>query len=191
MSMELLTHPWLGEFYDEDEVRRSRRAHLEGVVRLFPWVAVIDGFQHWLYTHPEHTAEERADKWAELYLRFGPVTDWSGIEAVLRRDWQRVPHFFSHPFYYIEYGIAQLGALQLWMKSKQDLTGALGSYKHALSLGGSKPLPELFAAAGLELDFDGRTMERAAGMLRAELAALDVARIPAATNTGRSPRAQR
>ena len=165
MSMELLVHPYLDEFYAGGELRRSRRSHLEGIVRLMPWIAVIDAFQLWVYEHPEHSTLERADAWEALYRRFTPIVDWSGHERALRREWQRVPHLFTNPLHFIEYGIAQLGALQVWARAREDEGAALAAYKRALALGGSRTLPELFGAAGLELDFTGRTMEGAAAMV--------------------------
>ena len=158
MGMEMLAMPRLGEFYDEVDADRARRDHLEDVVSMLPWIAQIDAFQHWLYTHPTHTREERTAAWLDLQRRFGGLVDWGGLESVEERLWQRQGHLFGVPFYYIEYGIAQLGALQLWQRSRENQPQALAGYKRALALGGSRPLPELFEAAGLRFDFGPETM---------------------------------
>ena len=138
---------------------RVGRATGTGMVELLPWVAVVDAFQHWLYTHPGHSRAERAARWMELVERFGGGEDWSGHEDARRYFWQRQLHFFQVPFYYVEYGIAQLGALQLWQRARQDPAGAVESYYAGLRLGGSKPLPALFAAAGLRFDFSDGTVD--------------------------------
>jgi oligoendopeptidase F len=160
MSMELLSFPYLDEFYDECDVARSKRHQLESMASMLPWIATIDAFQHWMYTHPEHSREERAAAWVELDERLGPAVSWAGMEQLRETTWQRQLHLFEVPFYYIEYGIAQLGALQLWLIAIRDEQAALKRYRSALSLGGSRPLPELFAAAGLEFDFGTDTVKR-------------------------------
>lgn len=172
MSMEFMAHPYLGEFYDETETARAKRVHLEDVLRLLPWIATIDAFQHWLYTHPAHTREDRASQWLKLDERFGPAVSWDGLEQYRPVAWQRQLHLFEVPFYYIEYGIAMLGALQLWLQSKKDEKKAIANYRKALSLGGSRPLPELFAAAELDFDFGPETMKRLMDMIAAELETL-------------------
>ncbi len=162
MSMELLTMPHWGEFYPEEgDLQRARRRQLEGTISMLPWIATIDAFQHWLYTHPGHTREERAAAWVGLDERFGAGVDWTGLEDARRWMWQRQGHLFGVPFYYIEYGIAQLGALGVWLNSlEQGVDRALDAYKGALRLGGSRPLPELFEAAGVPFDFgEGRVGE--------------------------------
>ncbi len=166
MSMELLTHPHWDVFYSREDLERARRQHLEGIVTLLTWIATVDAFQHWIYTHPGHTSEERAKVWAELRWRFGGIVDWEGYEEVLGWEWHRQLHIFLYPFYYIEYGIAQLGALGIWEKAQRDRAGALEAYKRALSLGGSRPLPELFRAAGIEFDLGERSVSRAGALLR-------------------------
>lgn len=158
MSMELLAHPYLHEFYSQDEADRARRGHLEDLAKMIPWIATIDAFQHWIYTSPDHTREQRTAKWLELDERFGPAVDWTGLEPYRETSWQRQLHLFGVPFYYIEYGIAQLGALQLWLQSRRNEKQALANYENAMRLGGSRPLPELFAAAELKFDFGPDTM---------------------------------
>jgi oligoendopeptidase F len=169
MSMELLGNGFIEEFYSAADANRARRVHLEGIVGIFPWIATVDAFQHWIYTHPNHTRDERAVAWLELMDRFGGEVDWSGHEEARARLWHRQLHIFLHPFYYIEYGIAQLGALQVWANSKRDKAKALNDYKKALALGGSRPLPELFQAAGCKFEFSAKTIQPIAKMLREEL----------------------
>jgi oligoendopeptidase F len=169
MSMELLGNEFIEEFYSDADARRARRVHLEGVVGVFPWIATVDAFQHWIYTHPDHTRDERRAAWLKLMDRFGGDADWSGHETARANLWHRQLHIFLHPFYYIEYGIAQLGALQVWANSKRDRAKALGDYKKSLALGGSRPLPELFAAAGCQFEFSARTIRPLTQLLREEL----------------------
>jgi oligoendopeptidase F len=169
MSMELLGSEFLEEFYPSAEANRARLTHLEGIVGVFPWIATVDAFQHWIYTHPGHTRAERTGAWLALMDRFGGAVDWSGYDAARANLWHRQLHIFIHAFYYIEYGIAQLGALQVWSNSKRGKIAALAGYKSALALGGSRPLPELFAAAGCRFDFSRETISPLVGMVREEL----------------------
>jgi oligoendopeptidase F len=177
MSMELLTMPYWGgpgSYYPQQEdADRARRRQLENSVILLPWIATIDAFQHWLYTNPNHTRDQRTAQWLELDRRFGPAVSWQGIEDAQKSQWQRQGHLFGSPFYYIEYGIAQLGALQLWLISlEQGEKKAIENYMKALSLGGSRPLPELFETAGLKFDFGPATVERLVKRVEQELARL-------------------
>ena len=172
MSMELLSQPYLGVFYAEAEANRARRGHLEDLARMIPWIATIDAFQHWIYTNPGHSRAQRTEKWLELDERFGPALDWTGLEPFRETSWQRQLHLFGVPFYYIEYGIAQLGALQLWLQSRQDEKKALANYENAMRLGGSRPLPELFAAAELKFDFGPETMQGLMAEVEKELQTL-------------------
>jgi oligoendopeptidase F len=161
MSMELIAVDALDEFYaDPALAARAKRMLLEGIVKFFPWMATIDGYQHWLYTHPGHTREQRATAWAEMQRRFASrLVDWTGHETEKASLWQRQLHLFHCPFYYIEYGIAQLGALQLWRRYRDDPRRALADYRAALSLGGKRELPALFDAAGVRFDFSRETFE--------------------------------
>lgn len=158
MSMELLAFPHLGEFYSAEDADRARRDHLESLSTMLPWIATIDAFQHWIYLNPTHTRKDREQYWVHLNDRFGADVDWSGHEDALRSMWHRQLHVFGLPFYYIEYGIAQLGALQMWVQAKKDPASALGNYKKGLSLGASQPLPKLFEASGLRFAFGPETM---------------------------------
>jgi oligoendopeptidase F len=132
-------------------------------------MATVDAFQHWIYTHPNHTRSERKAAYLKLMDRFGGITDWSGWEDARTYSWHRQLHIFIHPFYYVEYGIAQLGALQIWANSKRDKVKALSDYKKSLALGGSRPLPELFSAAGCRFDFSQKTIQPLAKMMQDEL----------------------
>jgi oligoendopeptidase F len=158
MSMELMAAPLLEEYYAPADANRARRQHLEGIIAFFPWMATVDAFQHWLYTHPNHKRAERRDAWLALMDRFGGIEDYDGHALARAYGWHRQLHIFLNPFYYVEYGIAQLGALQMWRHARQDAAQAVNLYLHGLALGGSRPLPELFAAAGLKFDFSAATI---------------------------------
>lgn len=161
MSMELLTMDLWNEFYtDVNELRRAKLEQLESVVKVLPWIAQIDAFQHWIYTHPTHSAAERTQEWLNLSKRFGTgMVDYQGYEAVLESSWQKQLHLFEVPFYYIEYGIAQLGALGVWSNYKKDPAKALTDYKSALALGYTKSIPEIYETAGLKFDFSQAALE--------------------------------
>lgn len=155
MSMELLTQPEWNIFYEEqNDADRAKISHLEGVIFLLPWIATIDAFQHWIYANPEHTRDERKMQWISLRERFGSVMDWVGNEDFRELSWQQQGHLFGVPFYYVEYGIAQLGALQLWQTHRKNPEKALNDYSNAMKLGNTKTLPDLFEAAELKLGFD-------------------------------------
>ncbi len=160
MAMELLGGTHINEFYSKEDAKRSNREHLEGIIHTIAWVATIDAFQHWMYEHPGHSSKERQQAWIGFYQQFGgQFIDWTSLEEVRAFVWHRQLHVFEVPFYYIEYGIAQLGALQLWVKSQQGFAQALTSYKKGLSLGGSQPLPKLYEAAGIQFDFSPQVIE--------------------------------
>jgi oligoendopeptidase F len=172
MSMELLTHEYLDEFYSQEDAQRAIRLHLEGIVSILPWIATIDAFQHWVYTNPGHSRDERHAKWLELGERFGSELDWSGFEDWRKVGWQKQLHLFSYPFYYIEYGIAQLGALQMWLQYRGDPDKALENYATAMRLGGSRPLPNLFEAGGMTFDLGQSTVQGLIDAVRSELSTL-------------------
>ncbi len=155
MSMELFTMDhWNVFFNNEEEMKRAKRHQLERVITIFPWIATIDKFQHWIYEYPNHTLEERKANWLRILNEFSPATiDYSGLEHFRAYGWQRQLHLFEVPFYYIEYGIAQLGAIALWKNYKENPKQALQSYMNGLSLGGTRTLPELYASAGIEFNF--------------------------------------
>jgi oligoendopeptidase F len=158
-----------GSFYSEDEARRSNRAEVTSTVKLFTWVATIDAFQHWVYTHPGHSADERVREWVKTYKRFSGNENWDGYPEHLKYRWQRQLHLFEVPFYYIEYGIANLGALGIWLRYRKEPREAIQAYKAALSLGSSRPLPELFGAADLPWDIGPGTIRKYADELKGVL----------------------
>lgn len=161
MSMELIGMSHLKPFYgnDREAIERSTIGELEDVIWLFPWVASVDSFQHRLYNFPEHTASDRSDIWTEIMDRYDAGVDYTGLEAVRRNLWQKQLHIFECPFYYIEYGIAQIGALQVWANFKKDPKKAIDDLFRAESLGSSRPVKELFEAANIKFDFSPRTLE--------------------------------
>jgi oligoendopeptidase F len=174
MAMELLASPYLtaeqGGFYTPADAARARLEHLERSLLFWPYMAVVDAFQHWAYTHPEGSDPEQCDaRWAELWQRFMPGVDWSGLEDELVTGWHRKAHIHTDPFYYIEYGLALLGAVQVWRNALQDQSAAVVSYRKALSLGYTVPLPELYAAAGARFAFDAGTLQEAVDLMLATM----------------------
>jgi oligoendopeptidase F len=159
MAMELFSMEYWDVFFDNaDELKRAKEHQLERVITLFPWI--IDKFQHWIYSHEGHTNEERAAAWMEILNEFREGTiDYSGLDDYRSNAWRRQLHLFEVPFYYIEYGIAQLGAIGMWMQFKQNKQQALENYCNALALGGTKTLPELYKAAGLNFDLSPATIK--------------------------------
>jgi len=155
MAMELFSMDhWEVFFSNRKDLSRAKLKELEKVITIFPWIATIDKFQHWIYENPKHTEEERTAKWLEILNEFSSVVvDFSDLEEYRKSAWQRQLHLFEVPFYYIEYGIAQLGAIGLWMQFKKDKEKALDNYMNALSQGGTRTLPELYKSAGLEFNF--------------------------------------
>ena len=157
MAMELLSMDHWEVFFDkEEDLVRAKQQQLERTITIFPWIATIDKFQHWVYEHPNHTEAERNESWMQILNEFtSPVIDFGGLEEYRRYAWQRQLHLFEVPFYYIEYGIAQLGAIGLWKRYREDKEAAIDNYIKALSLGGTRTLPELYKAAGIEFNFSG------------------------------------
>jgi oligoendopeptidase F len=137
------------------------------LLRFWPYMAVVDGFQHWVYeNHAAATDPANCDAaWTDLWQRFMPGVDWSGLEAEMETGWQRKAHILQTPFYYIEYGLAQLGALQIWRNFLRDQAGAVAAYRRALALGGTVPLPQLYATAGARLSFDADTLGEAVELI--------------------------
>lgn len=179
MAMELLGLPYLtrqnGGFYSEAEAARAQIEHLETLIRFWPYMAAVDSLQHWAYTHPEAAADiQNCDtRWAELLDRFWPGLDWSGAEAEKRAYWHRQSHIFQDPFYYVEYGIAQLGAVQVWANALRDPARAVAAYRKALALGGTVPLPDLYATAGIKFAFDADTLQSAVDLIENRIAQLE------------------
>jgi oligoendopeptidase F len=157
MSMELFTMPHWSVFYaDSEELKQSQKLQLEGILKVLPWIAIIDKFQHWIYTNPTHTQQQRKDTWLAIYREFhvGDPTDWNGLEEHLAYMWHKQLHLFEVPFYYIEYGMAQLGAVAMWRQMLQHGHQAIDNYKAALALGYTRPIGEIYSTAGVEFRFD-------------------------------------
>lgn len=171
MSMELLCMDSWDVFYkNEADLKRAKKEHLEGIIEFLPWGVLVDRFQHWMYSHPEHSAEERNKKFSELAKEFQFETvDFSGYGDILKNFWKKQLHIFEVPFYYIEYVMAQLGALQIWRNYKKDPKKAIESYKKALSLGNSVPIPEVYAAAGIKFDFSESMIKELMEFVKDEL----------------------
>lgn len=171
MSMELLTMSEWGTFYhDEEELTRAKKEQLESILKILPWIAQVDEFQHWLYENPAHTRQERTDKWLALSNEYGTgLVDWTGYEDMRQTAWQRQLHIFEVPFYYIEYGISQLGALGIWKNSIEDKSKAVNKYKEALKLAYTKSIPEIYETAGVKFDFSRDNIKELAGFVQEEL----------------------
>jgi oligoendopeptidase F len=177
MAMELLSAPYWGRarggYYDEDDYRRARVDHLEGILSFFPHCATVDAFQHWIYTNPGGAdADARDAAWLDLRRRFEQGVDYSDLTSEWTARWYQQLHIFEVPFYYIEYGIAQLGALQVWRNAMRDQAGAVSAYRRSLGLGSTRPLPELYEAAGIKLAFDAATIGELVELIEDELAKL-------------------
>ncbi|HEY9340865.1 MAG TPA: M3 family oligoendopeptidase [Hanamia sp.] len=175
MAMELFSMDhWDVYFDNKEDLKRAKEHQLERVITLFPWIAVIDKFQHWIYENPNHTTEERSKHWMEIFYEFSnDVIDFSGLEKYVENAWQKQLHLFEVPFYYIEYGIAQLGAIGLWMQYKKNPEQALDNYMKALSFGATKTLPDLYKAAGLSFDFSSENIKMLMEFVRDEMEKLD------------------
>ena len=175
MAMELFSMDhWNVFFENKDDLRRAKEHQLERTITIFPWIAVIDKFQHWLYENPGHTTAERTKQWIDILNTFSDdIIDYSGLETYREIAWQKQLHLFEVPFYYIEYGIAQLGAIGLWMQYKTNPEQALDNYMKALSLGGTKTLPELYSAAGLIFDFSPQNIKTLMDFVSEEMEKID------------------
>ena len=175
MAMEYLTLPYVsrefGGFYSEIDAARARAEHIESDMRFWPYMAIVDAFQHWVYENPQEGSQPALcdAKWAELEDRFRPEIDWSGYEDVKMTGWQRKDHIHHIPFYYVEYGLALLGAVQIWRNSLQDQDSAVEQYRRALALGGTASLPELFKTAGAKLAFDNEILQGAIELMEEQL----------------------
>ncbi|MBI1257962.1 MAG: M3 family oligoendopeptidase [Chloroflexi bacterium] len=181
MSMELLSGRYLakseGGFYSEADAARARIEHLENDLLFWPYMAIVDAFQQWVYTHPDAAMNpDNCDaKWGELQDRFQPGIDYTGLDDAKVTGWHRKLHIFQIPFYYVDYGIAQLGAVQVWRNSLRDQAKAVADYRAALSLGGTKSLPELFKAAGAKFSMDASTLHEAVDLIESTIAQLEPA----------------
>jgi oligoendopeptidase F len=171
MSMELFSMDhWQSFFDNEADLNRAKEHQLERTITIFPWIAIIDKFQHWVYEHPAHTIEERTNTWTSILKEFSTGSiDYTGLDEFRAIGWQRQLHLFEVPFYYIEYGIAQLGAIGMWMQYQQNPTAALENYMNALALGGTKTLPELYQTAGIAFNFSPNYVKKLMDFTNAQL----------------------
>jgi len=171
MSMELLSMDHWDVFFDNlDELRRAKLQHLESIIETLPWVATIDKFQHWIYENPGHSITERQQNWLKIYDQFSDnLTDWSGLTAFKTYIWQRQLHLYEVPFYYIEYGIAQLGAIGVWRNYRKDPVSGLQGYKAALSLGYKAPIRTIYDAAQVPFDFSREHIQELIGFVWQEI----------------------
>jgi len=171
MAMELMSmDEWVTFFTNKEDLQRAKEYQLERVITIFPWIAIIDKFQHWLYEHPVHSHEDRTENWNAILKEFqDDVIDYSGLEEYRSNAWQRQLHLFEVPFYYIEYGIAQLGAIGMWMQYKENKEQAMDNYCKALALGGTKTLPQLFEVAGLKFDFSPERIKLLMEFVKSEM----------------------
>ena len=160
MSMELIGLENLGAVYEPGDAKSAYDKHLEGVLRILTWISSIDSFQHWVFDNPDSSRDERRSAWVQIRQRFAPTLDWSGFEDALAMQWIGQSHLFQHAFYYVEYAIAQIAALQIWRNYRNDNKAAITDYRHALSLGGSKPLPQLFQAANIDFDLSPAKLQQ-------------------------------
>lgn len=174
MSMELLSmDKWHYFFSSEQELKRAKIWLLENILQLLPWIAIIDRFQNWLYTHPKHDKQERRIKWLEILNDFSTSTmNREGLEEIVAHSWHRQLHLFEVPFYYIEYGMAQLGAIAIWKNYKENGQAAIEDYIEALKMGYSRPIKEVYAAAGISFDFSKAYVKELAQFLKGEISAL-------------------
>ena len=171
MSMELFSMDYWDTFFDNPaDLQKAKEHQLERVITIFPWIAIIDKFQHWVYEHPVHTHAERSDAWVSILKEFqDDVIDYTGLDAYRQNAWQRQLHLFEVPFYYIEYGIAQLGAIGMWKQYKNNKESAFENYCNALALGGTKTLPELYKTAGLTFDFSPEKIKELMDFVKEEM----------------------
>ncbi|KAA0990742.1 M3 family oligoendopeptidase [Dyadobacter aurulentus] len=174
MSMELITMDFWDEFFEnENDLKRAKIQHLESIIETLPWVATVDKFQHWMYENPTHTAEERTAAWTRIYEEFtDSIMDWNGLENFKKYLWQRQLHIYEVPFYYIEYGIAQLGAIGVWKNYRQDPAAGLKGYLDALKLGYTATIGEIYQAANVPFDFSEKNITELIRFVSDELDAL-------------------
>ncbi len=171
MSMELISmEHWDVFFKNADDLKRAKKEQLDKSLRTLLWIAAVDKFQHWMYENPTHTVNERMTQWKNVIAEFSSgVYDYTGLEAVRERGWQSQLHIYEVPFYYIEYGMAQLGAIAVWRNYKKNPEDALNKYEAALRLGYTKSIPEIYKAAGVKFDFSQAYVKELADFVKAEL----------------------
>jgi oligoendopeptidase F len=171
MSMELITLDYWDVFFDnEEDLKRAKTEHLQGIIETLPWVATIDKFQHWIYENPGHTVEERTKAWNDILDDFSDfATDWSGLEKFKDNMWQKQLHLYEVPFYYIEYGMAQLGAVAVWKNFKENPKAGLASYMNALKMGYTRSIPEVYEVANIKFDFSKKNISELMGFVKQEM----------------------
>lgn len=179
IAMELLASPYItkehGGFYTESEAARAWLEHLEGIINFWPYMALVDAFQHWIYENPRDGSDPILceNQWEELWDRFMPYVDYSGLEDAKKTFWHRQMHIHTAPFYYIEYGLAQVGAVQVWANALKDQQQAVVDYRRALALGSTISLPELFQAAGIKFSFDAQTLKDCVDLIESQMERLE------------------
>jgi len=165
---------WEVFFDNPEDLKRAKKDQLKDVLKTLPWVAVVDQFQHWIYTNPEHTSAERREAWKQIFEPFGNnFASWNDHPDALTNLWQKQLHIFEVPFYYVEYGIAQLGAIAVWKNYKNDPEKALSKYLEALKLGYTKTIKEIYETAGVEFDFSASYVKELAEFVKEEMGKLD------------------
>lgn len=169
MSMELISMSQWNLFFDDENWKRARKEHLEQVIETLPWIAIVDKFQHWIYENPEHSVQQREDAWTAIYDEFtDELTEWIGFEQVKKSLWHKQLHIFEVPFYYVEYGFAQLGAIAVWKNYRENPKEAVQKYLNALRLGYTKTIPEIYETAGVKFDFSQAYIRELTGFLHKE-----------------------
>ncbi len=175
MAMELISMDQWDVFFDnEEDLLRAKKQKLENLTAILPWIATISKFQHWAYTNPNHSIEERDNAWLAIRDQFdSDVVDWSGMEEFRKKLWQRQLHLFELPFYYIEYGMAQLGAIAVWKNYREDPRKGLNNYLNALKLGYTKTIPEIYETAGIQFDFSASYIRELVSFVKDEIGKLE------------------
>jgi len=171
MSMELISMDYWDTFFtSEADLKRAKLEHLEDLISTLPWVATIDKYQHWIYENPDHSLEDRKMNWNRIVEEFSDnTTDWSGLQEGKDYMWQKQLHLYEVPFYYIEYGMAQLGAIAVWRNYRNDPQKGLQGYMNALKLGYMKTIPEIYAAAGIRFDFSKEYIKELMDFVKLEI----------------------
>jgi oligoendopeptidase F len=174
MSMELITLDYWDTFFENPkDLKRAKTEHLQGIIETLPWVATIDKFQHWIYENAGHSVEERITAWNDILNDFSDsITDWAGLEKFKDNLWQKQLHLYEVPFYYIEYGMAQLGAVAVWKNYKENPEKGLASYMKALKMGYTKSIPDVYEAADIKFDFSEKNISELMGFVKEEMAKL-------------------
>jgi oligoendopeptidase F len=175
MSMELMSMEHWEDIYQGKDLIKAKKEQLRGVLEVLPWIAIVDSFQHWLYENPKHTVAERHAEWNKINQRFSTgIVDWEGYEDYHKVTWQRQLHIFEVPFYYIEYGMAQLGAIAMWRNYVKNPSKTMEEYKAALALGYTKSIPDVYATGGVQFDFSADYVSELSDFVMKELEKLRI-----------------